>query len=582
MNAPTVQLHSSANGRHIGEIFFRRVEELSARTFIKLQNGSGWEEISWRDFGSLVRNILLALYALGLAAGESIAIIGENSLQRACADLATLAGGFPNVVIAPALSDGMLLRVLAHAKCRAAFVENAVAVGRLLNLQGRLPALSHIFVMEEAGVHLPSTIAFAELVEKGRRGSAERLANILESVHAHDLATIMYTSGSTGEPKGVMRTQDNLLSNITNGGEIIVSRPDDLFVIVLSLNHLLGRFGFLKSAVTGRTTAIIKATEMDLDLKVVESLAGTAMAMVPRVMQRIWNGLLDQEDNRQRWEMIERLDRKNSADGLGAADREKFDVLVSELKKTARQALGGRIKYISYGGAAMPPRIMRFFELIGIPLIGAYGSTECGGVTLCGIGENRPGNLGKPFPNVEVRIAEDAEILVRGPTVSPGYFENPEATREVFRLGRLVSHGRLGCPRSRRLAQSHRPKKGHFLLRGRIEHLPGVHRASVGKRAVHLPSGLARRPSALYRRAPRARTRAYRRVSRTRRIRSDRRRYPSRAAKPDRAAERAAGALRENSQVCRYERRFSSRGARRQCLSENQSRSPSGRAALSK
>jgi len=438
------QFHLSTNGRHIGEIFFRRVEELGAQKFIKLQNGSGWEEISWRDFGTQVRSILLALYGLGLAAGESIAIIGENSLPRACADLATLAGGFPNVVVAPALSDSMLLKVLAHAKCRAAFVEDAIGVGRLLNLQGQLPALSHIFVMEENRGDLPRTIGFAELVEKGQRGSAEHLANILESVHAQDLATIMYTSGSTGEPKGVMRTQDNLLSNITNGGEIIVSPPDDLFVIVLSLNHLLGRFGFLKSAVTGRTTAIIKATEMDLDLKIVESLAGTAMAMVPRVMQRIWNGLLDQEGNRQRWEAIERLDGKNGAADFAAA-REKFDVLVSELKKSARQALGGRIKYISYSGAAMPPRIMRSFELIGIPLIGAYGSTECGGVTLCGIGENRPGKLGKPFPNVEVRIAEDTEILVRGATVSPGYFQNPEATREVFDSDGWYHTGDLGA-----------------------------------------------------------------------------------------------------------------------------------------
>ena len=147
MNAPTVQFLSSSNGRHIGEIFFRRVAELGAQTFIKLQNGSGWEEVSWRDFGAQVRSILLALYGLGLVTGESIAIIGENSLQRACADLATLAGGFPNVVIAPALSDSLLLKVLAHAKCRAAFVEDAIGVGRLLNLQGQLPDLAHIFVM---------------------------------------------------------------------------------------------------------------------------------------------------------------------------------------------------------------------------------------------------------------------------------------------------------------------------------------------------------------------------------------------------------------------------------------------------
>ena len=80
----------------------------------------------------------------------------------------------------------------------------------------------------------------------------------------------------------------------------------------------------------------------------------------------------------------------------------------------------------------MPPRIMRFFELIGIPLIGSYGSTECGGVTLCGIGENRPGSLGKPFANVQIRIADDLEILVRGPTVTPGYFKNPQATREAL------------------------------------------------------------------------------------------------------------------------------------------------------
>ncbi|TMA68481.1 MAG: long-chain fatty acid--CoA ligase [Deltaproteobacteria bacterium] len=146
-------------------------------------------------------------------------------------------------------------------------------------------------------------------------------------------------------------------------------------------------------------------------------------------MERIWKGILDQEDHQKRWEMLEALDQKIARDGLNDSDSKTFEELKGTLKDATRKALGGRIQYVTYSGAAMPPRIMRFFELIDIPLLGSYGSTECGGVTLCGIGENRPGNLGKPFPNVEVRIADDAEILVCGPTVSPGYFHNPAATR---------------------------------------------------------------------------------------------------------------------------------------------------------
>ena len=116
----------------------------------------------------------------------------------------------------------------------------------------------------------------------------------------------------------------------------------------------------------------------------------------------------------------------------------------ANLREAAQQALGGRVKYITYGGAAMPPRILRFFDIIGVPLIGSYGSTECGGVTLCGIGNAKPGSLGRPFPNVELRLAEDGEILVRGPSVTPGYFEDPEATREAFDADGWFRTGNLG------------------------------------------------------------------------------------------------------------------------------------------
>ena len=445
MNSQIAQSDSAPSARHIGRIFFQRVDELGDRICVRSQKKDRFETVSWREFGALTQSLLLALYDLRLAPGEPVAIIGENSLPWLCADLATLAGGLPNVVVSPALSDGLLLKVLGHSRCRAAFVQDAVAVRRLMNLQGQLPALSQIFVMHEPDEKLPGTLSFNKLVERGKAVDPQRLGGILDSVQPNDLATIMYTSGSTGEPKGVMRTQDNLLSNITNGGEVAVAKPEELFLVVLSLNHLLGRFGFLKSAVTGRSTAIIEATELELDLDVVEALAGTAMALVPRVMDRIWNGILDRDQNRRLWREIETLDLKKTKQGLSESERAQFAEYCGSLKEAVRRALGGRIKYISYSGAAMPPRIMRFFELAGIPLIGSYGSTECGGVTLCGIGENRPGNLGKPFPNVQVRIADDSEILVRGPTVSPGYFHNPEATREVFDADGWFHTGDLGA-----------------------------------------------------------------------------------------------------------------------------------------
>ena len=432
----------TVSSRHVGQIFFQRAAELGDRTFIKLQSGESFEEISWRDFGALVGQVLSGLCAVGIAPGETVAIIGENSLPWLAADLGTLAGGFPNVLVAPSLSDSMFVKVLGHAQCRAAFVQNAAVAGRLVTLQGQLPALQQLIVMDDSGAGIANALNFHQLLERG--AGANGLAARLQAVQGNDLATIMYTSGSTGEPKGVMRSQDNLLANITNGAAITVSAPDELAVNILSLNHLFGRFGFLKSAVTGRTTAIIEAAETKVDLPVIEQLSPTGLAVVPRIMERIWDCLLAQDGNQESWGNLERLDDKRSSAGLSDAEHRRFDELKAQLKANVRRAFGGRIKYVAYGGAAMPPRIMRFFELIGLPLIGSYGSTECGGVTLCGIGENRPGNLGKPFANVQIRIAADGEILVRGPTVSPGYFKNPEATREVFNEEGWYSTGDIG------------------------------------------------------------------------------------------------------------------------------------------
>ncbi|MBI4490700.1 MAG: AMP-binding protein [Deltaproteobacteria bacterium] len=209
---------SATAPRHLGAIFFRRIEELGERTFVKLQRKNGFEEVSWKDFGTKVQETILGLHSLGLRKGERIAILSENRLEWLCADISTLAVGLPNVVISPRLSEATVLKILGHSQARAVFVEDEVGAGRLLNLKGQLPSLSHLIVMDRLDSLLPHALSFDELLLRGRDGARNRIHEFLESVHPDDLATIMYTSGSTGEPKGVMRTQRNILSNIAAGG----------------------------------------------------------------------------------------------------------------------------------------------------------------------------------------------------------------------------------------------------------------------------------------------------------------------------------------------------------------------------
>jgi long-chain acyl-CoA synthetase len=199
MSMPNEPQARGRQERHVGGLFFQRATELGDRTFVKLERREKFEELSWR-ISRQVRSAIFGLYGLGLKRRHGRDHRREQP-EWLCADMATLAGGFPNVTIAPSLSDGMTLKVLNHSRCRAAFVENEMVAGKLLNLKGQLPALAHIIVMDGTAVHLPHALTFAALLARGAGAEEHGLEAILESIHPDDLATVIYTSGSTGEPK---------------------------------------------------------------------------------------------------------------------------------------------------------------------------------------------------------------------------------------------------------------------------------------------------------------------------------------------------------------------------------------------
>ena len=425
--------------------------------------GKDWINISAEDFVGRVRHVALGLAEMGIKPGDRIALLSENRPEWSIADLAILSLGAINVPIYTTQAVDQIRYILSDSGARVIFVSTSKLYLHAADAIHGLDFLEKIIFFEEPVEETPERSMTLSILET--RG-AERARNkpaafdaYLNAIKPDDLATIIYTSGTTGEPKGVMLTHSNFLTNVLTITSGLPISSTDIALSVLPLSHIFERTGFYIFCYNG--VSVYYTASFDQVGENLREVRPTIMTAVPRLFEKVYHRIVKKGFSQkplkrkifvkalevgQRY--AELKDRRKWVGPKLALEQKMADKLVFS---KWREGVGGRLRYFVSGGAPLSPALSYAFMAAGIPILQGYGATET-----CIVSANRPdnnkvGSVGLPFDGIEVSIAEDGEIHLRGPNVMRGYYGHPEETATVFTngwfrtgdVGHLDDHGHL-------------------------------------------------------------------------------------------------------------------------------------------
>ncbi len=396
-----------------------------------------WISYSVNDFVSNVNNISAGLLALGLQKNDVVAIISNNRPEWNFIDYAAQQVSMPTVPIFPTIGVNDLKYILSHSEAKAIFISDKSTHQKLLSMAHELPHLKYIYSMTSIEGAKP----LSELIELGESNFDQaKIDAIKKDISENDLFTILYTSGTTGPPKGVMISHKGILSNVKALKNLAPISPDWRALSFLPLNHVYERV--LNTLYLYNGVSIYYAENFETIADNSKEIHPQIFVAVPRILERVLEKLCAAGDKltglkKKLFDRSLRLAEKyelNGANGIWyELQRKIFDKLVYS---KWRDAFGGKIVCIVSGGAALNPRIERVFCCAKITLLQGYGLTETSvAIAANNFGENniKFGTVGPVVSNVEVKIAEeDGEILMRGPSLMMGYYKNPEATAEAI------------------------------------------------------------------------------------------------------------------------------------------------------
>jgi len=423
-----------AKSQHIGRCTQGRIEALSSK------------EVFER-----IRDLSLGLGSLGVSSGDRVAMVAESRPEWLLSDLAILAAGGVTVPIYPTLSASGAKYILQDSAAKVLVVSTRLQLDKVQEVRHQLPSLEAVIVMDEAAATgSPSVLPLSELATRGHArmtgewGTGRAFRDATRLIKPEQLATIIYTSGTTGEPKGVMLSHGNLVANLIASARVLSVSEDDVALSFLPLSHAFERMVAYVYLLCG--VGIIFAESFETIGRDINLVRPTILTGVPRVYEKLHarimeKGLSEVGLKRSLFQWAVNVGIANGHATLRGQSPRLLTSLQTPLAdrlvlRKIREGLGGRVRYLISGSAPLPGSLAEFFQGVGLPIVEGYGLTETAPVlTVNPPDAPRIGTVGKALPGVELRIAEDGEILARGPNIMSGYYNKPAATADVLREG---------------------------------------------------------------------------------------------------------------------------------------------------
>jgi long-chain acyl-CoA synthetase len=434
----------------LADLLARAAEMYGGQPAIRYKDGDAWLDRSFTEVVEIVRPLALGLTELGIEKGDRVAILGNTRPEWTYFDFAALSIGATVVPIYQTNSPEECRYVLENSDSKVVIVEDAEQLEKIRAVRSQLPKLEHLVLMTGEA---EDGISMQDLTTKGSTVDASRWEQRYAEVAPADICTFIYTSGTTGPPKGCVISHGNYRAMLDMVNETSVIEEGDVSYLYLPLAHSFALLIQLGSFDLGTTIAYWERDPQKI-LPNLAELKPSYFPSVPRIFEKIYTAATSNVEKAGGikkaifdWsirvgEKMRRIEREDRKPGLLLSRQYAF--ADKQVLSKIRNLFGGNIRLAVSGAAPINPEILRFFDAAGVLVLEGWGMTETStAATISSAEDFKVGTIGKPFPGCEVRIAEDGEILVKGPNVFQGYHKNEEATNETIVDGWLHT-GDLG------------------------------------------------------------------------------------------------------------------------------------------